>query len=109
MTLVCLLDLPWVKIIMLFRHLFPSKTEKELRKVEKKAKQIPVYKEEEVEKKKKLNLIKPEVLMNSEEEMLKRFKRALIQSKQRNTRGRETTPTNLDVNSRMGYDNDFYF
>ena len=53
--------------------------------------------------------MKPDLLMSSEEEMLKRFKRALVQSKQRNARGREVTPTHLDVNSRIGTDNDFYF
>ena len=108
--LLCLLDLPWIQIINITRHLFPSKTEKELKKVVKESSKIPEYKEFEDEKKKKqIDLIKAEVLMNSEEEMLKRFKAALIQNKNR-ARG-TASPTHLDIDSRLSkrtYQNNYY-
>jgi hypothetical protein len=102
LALLCTLDLPWISIINLLRKLFPTKAEIELKRQAKAElnKVAPEYKEEERPKKHKPDLIKPEILQNSEEEMLKRFKNALAKTNNKANNSR-ITPTELDITSRL--------
>lgn len=114
-----MLDLPWIQIIGLIRHLFPTKIQRDVKKAAREAAlraKTPEYKELEDEKKKKqIDLIKSDVILNSEEEMLKRFKAALVQNKNR-ARGvvpaNSNSPTEIDIDSRLSkrnnYKNDFF-
>lgn len=88
--------------------MFPTQAEKEIKRAADRV-VIPEYKEPEDEKKKKkADLIKAEVLLNSEEEMLKRFRMALIQNNSRAIGPKSskrdiksTSPTDLEINSRL--------
>jgi len=92
--LLCTLDLPWISIINFLRKIFQKKAR--LTKI------VPEYKEEEKPKpKEKAVLVKPEILQSSEEEMLKKFRNALVQQNKNNNNNSRMTPTDLEINSRL--------
>jgi len=100
--LLCTLDLPWISIINFLRKIFPTKAEIELKRQADQAKIVPEYKEEEKPKpKEKAVLVKPEILQSSEEEMLKKFRNALVQQNKNNNNNSRMTPTDLEINSRL--------
>ena len=74
----CLLDLPSIQIIELVRYFFLTDSEKELRKA---AKEKEEYKKKSINKK-----TKSQVITRNQEKMLRKFKSAIAQAKQSDTK-----------------------